>query len=116
MVVDAKITDVRLSGIDMEVDGYPCSMGKIEISAARTYEVTDVFRTGEMIKVYVLSTLEKDGSIKFSTRALERKRGEIVRNKAKVFANAEETGKVSLRFAQSFDGVHLHEILLPPTA
>jgi len=93
MVVDAKITDVRSNGIDMEVDGYPCSMGKIEISAAPRYDLLELFRTGEMIKVYVLSTLEADGSIKFSTRALERKRGELLRNKAKVFANAEETAK-----------------------
>jgi len=102
MVVDAKITDVRIGGIEMEVDGYPCSMGKVEISAAPRYDLTDVFRTGEMIKVYVLSTLEKDGSIKFSTRALERKRGEIVRNKARVFANAEETAQKAFeRFSQA---------------
>eukprot|EP00930_Biecheleria_cincta_P096591 TRINITY_DN88413_c0_g1_i1.p1 TRINITY_DN88413_c0_g1~~TRINITY_DN88413_c0_g1_i1.p1 ORF type:complete len:654 (-),score=138.15 TRINITY_DN88413_c0_g1_i1:40-1872(-) len=95
MVVEAKITDIKPTSIDMEVEGYPCAMTKVEISAAKTYEIADVFRTGEIIKVYVLSTLEKDGSIKFSTRALERKRGEIIRNKAKVFANAEETAKMA---------------------
>lgn len=95
MVVDAKVTDVRLNGIDMEVDGYPCSIAKVNVSAASNYKLEDVFRTGEEIKVYVLSTLEKDGSINFSTRALERKRGEITRNKARVFANAEETAKIA---------------------
>merc|ERR1712232_395789 len=83
------------NGIDMEVDGYPCSIAKVNVSAATQYKLEDVFYTGEMIKVYVLSTLEKDGSINFSTRALERKRGEITRNKARVFANAEETAKIA---------------------
>jgi len=93
-VVDAKI--VRIDGIstmDIEVEGVPFVMRKVDISATREgFNLTDLFSTEEMIKVYCMES--DPGLMRWSIRALEPSPGAILFDKDKVFEEAEETAKI----------------------
>jgi len=91
-VVDAKIVGLQLGSIDIEVDGVPFTVRKVDISATRqNFDLSSVFVTDEMIKVYCL---ESDPTMmRWSIRALEPQPGAILFRKDKVFEEAEATAK-----------------------
>ena len=93
-VVDAKIVRIDHQVImDIEVEGVPFSVRKVEISGTRTgFELTDLFSTEEMIKVYCMESDPED--MRWSIRALEPSPGAILFDKDKVFEKAEETAKI----------------------
>jgi len=103
MVLEAKVLEVLPASVEVEVQGVSCTISKTNVTGApgSSFQMTDVFRIDEIIKVYVMDVLEKDGQIKLSTRALERKRGAMLRNKAKVFQMAEETAKLFFERSQA---------------
>jgi small subunit ribosomal protein S1 len=93
-VKDAVVQAITDTGIDMMVEDVLCYMKKVDVSAALgSWSLQDVFEPGETIKVYVLTKLEKSGEIRFSTRALEFKRGVMLKDKETVFERAEATAK-----------------------
>mmetsp|Transcript_177422 Transcript_177422/g.568967 ORF Transcript_177422/g.568967 Transcript_177422/m.568967 type:complete len:596 (-) Transcript_177422:281-2068(-) len=90
-VVEGVITAVRPGDVDILVDGYQCSVRKVDVSSStKSYELENLFKEGEKVKAYVLSVLKKDGAVRLSFRALEAKKGQLLENKAKVFENAEK--------------------------
>merc|ERR1719510_652855 len=92
-VVDAKILSMDNKFLAVDVDGIQVNIRKIDISSNPKFNIPDLFDLGEIIKCYALTVNESSGEIRLSIRALERKRGEIILNKDKVFEMAEETGK-----------------------
>ena len=92
-VVDAKIVRIHKTSMDIEVEGVPFQVRKVDISATRQdFNLTDLFSTEEMIKVYCL---ESDPDLmRWCIRALEPSPGAILFDKDKVFEKAEETAKI----------------------
>ena len=94
-VVDAKIVEIHDPSMSMycEVEGVPFIMRKVDISATRQgFNLTDLFSTEEMIKVYCLES--HPDQMRWSIRALEPSPGAILFDKDKVFEEAEETAKI----------------------
>jgi len=92
-VVDATVLYVDNKFMAVDVDGLQVNIRKIDISGNPRFNIADLFEMGESIKCYAQTVSESSGEIRLSTRALERKRGEIISNKESVFENAEETAK-----------------------
>lgn len=90
-VVDAKVVQVRDFEIVVEVEDIPVSMNKVTISGASNFELVSMFKIGQMIKAYVLGSSAETGEVRLSTKALERKKGQMVTDMATVFAKAEKT-------------------------
>ena len=92
-VVDAKIVRIDERYMDIEVEGVPFIMRKVDISATKEkFNLTDLFSTEDMIKVYCLES--DPGLMRWSIRALEPSPGAILFDKDKVFEKAEETAKI----------------------
>ncbi|CAK9019982.1 30S ribosomal protein S1 [Durusdinium trenchii] len=93
-VADAKVVSIFPKSMDIEIDEVPFNMRKVEITGFnKTWDISDIFSLDEMIKVYCMIADKNSGDLRWSTRALEEVPGEIIRNKAKVFENAEEAAK-----------------------
>ena len=94
-MAEAKITKLLPRALDIEIDGVPFVMRKADITGARkNYEIADFFEAGEIVKVYCLSSDFAYGKLPWSMRALEPEPGALLVDKAKVFAEAEETAKI----------------------
>jgi len=91
--VDATIINLDTKFLAVDVDGIQVNIRKIDISGNPRFNIPDLFELGESIKCYAQTVSESSGEIRLSIRALERKRGEIILNKEKVFEMAEETAK-----------------------
>jgi len=92
-VVDAKILSMDNKFLAVDVDGIQVNIRKIDISSNPKFNIADMFDLGEIIKCYAMTVNESSGEIRLSIRALERVKGELLLDKKKVFAMAEETGK-----------------------
>uniref|UniRef100_A0A7S4PTM7 S1 motif domain-containing protein n=1 Tax=Alexandrium monilatum TaxID=311494 RepID=A0A7S4PTM7_9DINO len=97
MVVDATVKMPLEKSLDVMVDNVQCTIRKVDISGKTAFNLMQLFEVDEKIKVYVLSTTEESGEIRLSTRALERRPGEILRDKAGMFERAEATAKMYLK-------------------
>jgi len=93
-VVAAKITNFLPASMDIEVDGVPFTVSKVDISKNTRFDPQALFVVDEEIKVYCMSSDKETGSLRFSLRALERRPGALLLNKQKVFDEAEETAKL----------------------
>ena len=94
-VAEAKITKLLPLALDIEIDGVPFVVRKSDITGARkNYEIADFFEAGEIVKVYCLSSDGAYRKLPWSMRALEPEPGALLVDKAKVFAEAEETAKI----------------------
>merc|ERR1712178_236084 len=93
-VVAGKVAVVRDNGVDLEVQGIRCMIKKIDITNSFSeFQVRDVFQEGMEIKAYVLTVAPDTGMVRLSTRALERRRGDILKAPETVYKNAEATAK-----------------------
>mmetsp|Transcript_59862 Transcript_59862/g.107511 ORF Transcript_59862/g.107511 Transcript_59862/m.107511 type:complete len:485 (-) Transcript_59862:60-1514(-) len=92
-VLEGKITNFLGMSMDVEVEGIPFPMKKLDISGNQRFNMMDVFTVDEVVKVYCISSDPTSGDIRFSMRALEPRPGAILLNKQKVFDEAEETAK-----------------------
>ncbi len=118
-VADAKIVGLNLTSITIEVEGVPFFLRKFEISASREgFNVTHLFSTEEMIKVYCLESDAKSAEMRWSIRALEPSPGAILLDKDKVFEEAEETAKAFYEWQESekqrFDRIFFEQFQIQP--
>eukprot|EP00435_Cladocopium_sp_Y103_P035709 s411_g9.t1 len=93
-VAPAKIIQFNPASMDIEIDGVPFIMRKVDVTSYRKpFELSDIFATDEMIKVYCVES-DEEGELRWSIRALEPTPGAILFRKDKVFEEAEETAKI----------------------
>jgi len=92
-VVEGIVCGIRDSSIDVMIQGVQVQIGKVDISQNTRFDMQDVFEMDEEIKAAVFKVIEKTGEVRLSIRALEAKRGQVLTNKEKMFANAERTAK-----------------------
>jgi len=90
-VLDAKVMEIGPTFLMVQVESNIIRMRKTDISSMLKFDMEALFKIDEIIKTYVLTKLEKSGEIRLSCRALEFKRGAMVREKELVFERAEET-------------------------
>lgn len=93
-VLDATVKSVRELSLDIMVGTVQCSIRKVDISGSTRFNIADLFEANEEVKVYVLSKLKESSEIRLSMRALERKKGELLTDKAGVFERAEKTASI----------------------
>ncbi|CAE7645242.1 RPS1 [Symbiodinium necroappetens] len=93
-VVEAKITNFLPSSMDIEIEGIPFPVSKVDISRNTRFDPQELFVIDEIIKVYCMSSDPESGQFRFSLRALEKRPGALLLNKQKVFDEAEETAKI----------------------
>lgn len=62
-----------------------------QISQLYVRSVEEIFEAGEAVCCVVIDIRQTDGSIRLSTKMLEQKPGDMVRDKAEVFARAART-------------------------
>ena len=115
-VADAKIVGFHPMSMTIEVEGVPFFLRKVDISASREiYDVTHLFSTEEMIKVYCLA---ESPQMRWSIRALEPSPGAILFDKDKVFEEAEETAKAFYEWQESekqqFDRILFEQFQIQP--
>jgi len=92
-VVEATIIGLRDASLDISVMGTQCQIRKIDLSGTTNFKIEEVFKVDQVLKVAVISKLEKTGEIRFSLRALEPKKGMALSNPQKVFDEAEATAE-----------------------
>jgi len=93
-VVTGKVAVIRDNGVDLEVKGIRCMIKKIDMTNSfQDFRVTDIFSEGMEVKAYVLTVAGDTGMVRLSTRALERRRGDMLKNPDVVFEKAEQTAK-----------------------
>jgi len=93
-VAPAKINQFYPTSMDIEIDGVPFTIRKVDVTSYRKpFELSDIFATDEMIKVYCMDS-DESGELRWSIRALEPTPGAIMFRKDKVFEEAEETAKI----------------------
>jgi len=95
MVVEAKIVQLLAGSMEVVLNDVQCTIKKMDMSGMQSFNIADLFMEGEIIKAFVVSADEIAG-VRLSTRLLEAKRGQILTDKATVFANAEEQAKKAL--------------------
>lgn len=103
MIITGKVKAVQPMEISIavEVSGVTSTLQlkKVDVSSDMNFEMDDMFTVGEEIKAYVFSLLAGTG-VRLSTRALEPKRGMMVKDKAKCFEQAEQTAQKYFTVAQ----------------
>ncbi|CAK9043915.1 30S ribosomal protein S1 [Durusdinium trenchii] len=86
-VADAKVIGLFAGSVDIEIDGVPFNLRKVDLSGySKAWEIAEVFSMDETIKVYCILADGDNGDFRWSTRALEEVPGAIVLNKAKALA------------------------------
>ena len=81
-VVAAKITNFRpVHSMDIEVEGVPFTISKVDISKNVRFDPQELFVVDEEIKVYCVSSNKETGSLGFSLRALEKCPGALLLKK-----------------------------------
>lgn len=102
-VVGAKIVGISNVGLELEVNGVVTTVSKVNITnnpKMVAWNIEDYFRIGEEIKAYVMDVLPASGTIRLSTRFLEKQPLDILNRKKMVFEEAEETAKLKFEAKQ----------------
>lgn len=93
-VVTAKVTGTRNYGAFVELpDGSTGLLHISQVSNDRVENVETLFTAGQEIKVLVLSFDRMNNRVAVSTKALEAKPGDMLRDMSSVFITAEDMGK-----------------------
>ena len=99
-LVAATVQSVEPRSISILIHGLLFHVRPFDItSSRRPVELSDVFRVGEVIKVFCIDS-DEDGHVRWSIRALEPEPGALLKNKEskeKVFEEAETNARLFLR-------------------
>ena len=123
-VAEAKIVKFFPASMDIQVDGVLFTMRKVHVTGSRkTYDLMRLFEVGEIVKVYCMYS-DDSGEMSWSMRALEAEPGALLVDKAKVFAEAEETAKIfyekeqeeQRKMEREFFGTLENLFVTPPSA
>jgi small subunit ribosomal protein S1 len=91
-LVCGTVTGLRPYGVFLELEGGHSGLLHIsQISTDRIENLAVHFAAGDKLKVVVLDHDKASGRVALSTKPLEPAAGDMLRNKAEVFAQAEET-------------------------
>ena len=93
----ATVQSFNGSVMDILIDGVRFRLRKIDITSCKepgfgSVELSDVFRIGEVIKVLCVAVRQDE--VHWSIRALEPKPGALLKNKVKVFEEAEANARL----------------------
>merc|ERR1711998_809720 len=90
------ITGLRNYGAFLELEGGMAGLLHIsQISYDRIDNLENLFQIGQKCKVMIIENDKAQGRVALSTKTLEANPGDMTKDMEKVFANAEDTAKVS---------------------
>merc|ERR1719230_1125293 len=90
-VLKGVVTAVKPYGAFVDVGGMSGLLHISQISCDHISSVEQVIPVGTAIKCMVISQDKGKGRVALSTKTLEQEPGDMIKNQAKVFENAEET-------------------------
>ena len=83
------ITAVKKFGAFVDVDGITALLHISQISQERLSSMNNIFRVGERVRALVVSCSFEKQQVNLSTKRFERRPGDMLRNREKVYANAD---------------------------
>ncbi|KAI5056733.1 hypothetical protein GOP47_0028551 [Adiantum capillus-veneris] len=96
-VVEGVVVSVQPYGAFIDIGGRNGLLHISQISHERVEDVKDVLQPGDKLKVMVVSEDHERGRIALSTKKLEPKAGDMLRNPSCVYSSAEEMGRLFRR-------------------
>jgi len=88
-LLQGTVTAVKPYGVFVDLGGISGLLHISQISADRVTNCGDILPLGSQIKVMVITVNKAKGQVGLSTKVLEPEPGDMIRNPAKVFAEAE---------------------------
>jgi len=117
MLVDGKIESIRPYGAVVTIgDGLDGLLHISQVSNTFVKEIKDVLAPGTRIRCVVIRIDTKEGTVNLSTKMLEDKPGEMVRDKKAVFERAMKLEAVSLDEVEMAGGEIAEELQVPTGA
>ena len=93
-VVEGTVSGVRIYGVFIDITPELAGLLHIsQISYDRVINMEEIFQVGQKVKVMVMDHDKLTNRVALSTKVLEPNPGDMLRDSAMVYANAEETAR-----------------------